>query len=302
MSDNILVDASLRLISAALDEYTDWHSQAMRHVFYEQYSNDLPFPEMPRAITGLQELLKSKPDLKIGEIDRIFKATDALQEIVVQALRINGEGRILTYAQFSEFNQLYDDMLHRLHRIERSQYLSGLGYDGETGLRSGEVMFQELEREMERVARRGRTFSLVLSSLDDADKLRKDMQESFGALQRYIGTAVLYTIRTFDDAYHLEGDEYLVTLKHADLQGAQRFIARLRDYFTERPFKVGDKAIDFTLSFCVAEPVVGEDLHQFLDMMRRDLENRAEKENDALVYYEEESPLRRYMREQQGGR
>lgn len=300
MSNNILVDASLRLISAAVDEYVDWYSLVLRQVYYVEYSEDLPFPERPKSILSLQELLKSQPDMTLGEIDRVFKASTALQSIVEQTLLCADQVVVFTHTQFSDFVMLYDDMMHRLHRIERSRYLVGFGFDNATGLRSGDVMYQELDREMERVARRGRAFSLAFARLDNATELQERLGAKFSELQHYIGQAVLYTIRTFDDAYHLDDHEFVMTLKHADLQGAQRFVARLRDYMQEKPLEVDGQRISCSLSFCVAEPVAGENLHQFLDKMRQDLGMRAEKENDALVYYEEESPIRRFMREKSG--
>lgn len=297
--NNLILDASLRLISSAMDEYIDWHSQVLRHVYYAEYVENDPVPEMPPAIPALREMLKNQPDMTLGEIDRVFKAADAMQEMVAQVLIVSANERALTFAQFHDFSMLFDDMIHRLHRIERSQYLSGLGYDETTGLRSGDVMFQDLDREMERVARRGRSFSLTLARLDRASEVQTKLGARFLEFQRYLGQAILYTIRTFDDAYHLAGHEYVMALKHADLQGAQRFVLRLREYFDERPFHVNNQEVDFSLSFCVAEPVVGESMSDVLEMMRRDLTVRAGQTADALVYHEEESPLRRYLREQQ---
>jgi hypothetical protein len=118
----------------------------------------------------------------------------------------------------------------------------------------------------------------------------------------YLGSSILYTIRTFDDAYHLPNHEFLLALKHTDIHGAERCAARLKDYLTDTPPRIGPNVVDLSLSFCAAEPIVGQDLGQFVAAMRRDLDTRGHDKGSAFVYHEEESALQRYMREQQGDR
>ncbi len=300
MSSTVLVDTSMRLISALIDDYADWYTQALRHIYYADDAQETAFPDMPKALLTLKDMLGSEPSLRTGEITRVFHAADVLQDMVMRAMTHAGPLRIFTYEQFCEFNQAYDEMLRRLHHIERSQYLSGLGYDPITGLRSGEVWQADLEREMERMARRGRGFALALARLDHVDDLQARHAAGFDQILHHLGSSILYTIRTFDDAYHLPNHEFLLALKHTDLHGAERCAARLKDYVTDAPPRIGPDAIDLSLSFCVAEPIVGQDLGQFVDAMRRDLDMRGNDKASAFVYHEEESALHRYMREQQG--
>lgn len=300
MSDAPHIDTALRLVSTALEEYADWYGQIVRRIFYPEASNALSPVVAPKSFVAMNDLTKSPKLMAQGDLDRIVKLQKELQAASDKLMTTAAAGNRPGFEHFNELNNMFDELLQRLRRIEFDQFMAGRGHDAASGLRTADVMFRDLEREMERVARRGRSFSISLGRLDDGDKLRAELGDQFNLLLRWLGDAILLTIRTFDDAYRLDNDEFVMALKHADLQGAQRFVSRLREQMTTNPLIVNGKTIDVVMSFCVAEPVAGEEMPKFLDLMRKDLNNKPADAAGDLVTYEEVSPLQRFLSEVEG--
>jgi GGDEF domain-containing protein len=297
VSDDTPMDPSLRLIISVLEDYADWYGHVVRRIFYPDTDNMLNPVLAPKSFATWKDTILKTQSLDIGELDRISKLQRELHNVSDKLIGDSfKENRRPDYESFNEFANLFDDLLQRLRRIEADHYLSGRGYDAVTGLRSHQVMIKDLEREMERLARRGRSFSLVVARLEDAEDLQARLGEGYNRVMAWIGAAVLYTIRTFDDAYRYNDSEFLMSLKHSDIQGAQRFVDRLKAHLSGNPLILGGAQVDAKLSFVVAEPVAGEDLPKFVEQMRKDLA-KAGGMGDAVVRYEEVSPLQRFLSE-----
>jgi diguanylate cyclase (GGDEF)-like protein len=160
-------------------------------------------------------------------------------------------------------------------------------------------MVVELERELERRARRGRPFSLALASIDNFDIIREHAtEEQLKTILATLGRLIHKCIRSFDDGYRSGEAEFIMSLKHADAAGGATAINRLRSYLDQEKMTVPDGAgnmVLLTMSYCVAEPVPGDTLDDLMKNMRLDLERYREDGNTSLQYYEQ-SPLARLIR------
>lgn len=215
---------------------------------------------------------------------RIVKELLAAEELIR-----NKAAHILTnripppLADFNELWQVYEDFMIRLHRIERDLLTTDTARDPLTGLRHKSVMMEDLSKELERRSRRGLPFCMVIMRFNDPK-----FYLSEEALQ-LVSQSIQKTVRIFDDGYYCEKGEFLVSLKHADSNGALRFVARfndmLHDFFHA----------EFTLSSVVCEPVPGDNLQELIQNMHEDIE-RVIQEGGGMSKYQEMSALTRFIK------
>lgn len=300
MIQSPLTASPMNLIISVLEEYTDWYSQVVRRVFYPDSDNMMTPIASPKSFAAWRTFCLSNQSLDIGELDRITQLHKELHTLADKIVTDSAaSGARPDEDQYSEFANMLDGFLHRLRRVEADHYLSGRGYDAVTGLRTQQVMMIDLAREMERVARHGRAFSLVASRIENIDDLKIQLADDFGQMMTWLGQGILATIRTFDDAYRYNDTQFLMSLKHADIQGALRFVDRLRTHFESKPLVIKGQQIQARMTFVVAEPLGEENLAELLHDLQQDLV-RASGGNDAVVRYEEASPLQRFVKESSG--
>ncbi|HNQ91642.1 MAG TPA: hypothetical protein PKI93_01790 [Alphaproteobacteria bacterium] len=258
------------------EEYGVWFAQIIRAVFYSKDVGQKPHsPALVDALPDIHERLK-----KGGVIDRLKSSQITLHDL---ADKMMDGGGVPTLSAFDTFWQTYEGFSVQLRRIEKDVVLSDFGIDMATGLRSSAVMVADLERELERRARKGQPFSVAMIRIDNP-ALRGD--ERVLAL---VSRAIQKTIRSFDDAYVSGDGEFLISLKHSDSAGGVRFVARFKSALNES----GEQ--DFTVSSCVAEPLPGDELSDLLANVRADLDQISSQDGGAVGQHEEVSPLNRFL-------
>jgi diguanylate cyclase (GGDEF)-like protein len=187
----------------------------------------------------------------------------------------------------------------QMRRLQHDVARADSGIDPASSLRNKKAMVVELERELERRARRGRPFSLAMASIDNFEVLRNHATEAqLKHIFATVGRLIHKCIRSFDDGYRSGESEFVMSLKHADSAGGTTAINRLRSYLDQEKLTVPDgqgNMAPLTMSYCVAEPVPGDTLDELMKNMRQDLERYREGGNTALQYYEQ-SPLTRLIR------
>lgn len=262
-----------------LQDYADWSSQVIRAAFYPEkiLRNTIRPPASLRA--KLEDLSQSK-QISQGVIDEFISHQSDLHKHVEKMLSSPERPPI---EEFDMFLQLYEDFNERLSRFDVDSMLSDFGLDSSTGLRSANVIIQDLERELERRARRGHAFSIVVCQVDrpNADRLPQDL--------KIAAKAAKICMRSFDDAYLSGRNEILFSLKQTDNAGALRFVERLKESLQK-------EGAEFTMSFCAAEPMPGDDLNSLIANVRADLKEMAAQGAGEAGEYEEISPLQRFVK------
>ncbi len=262
-----------------LQDYAEWSSQVLRATFYPEkiLRQDIQPP------AGLREKLE-----QLANADQLAQPTipDVLArqtELLAHADKMLASKTKPELEVFDAFLGLYEDFIERLARFDIDSVLSDFGVDNVTGLRSANVMIPDLERELERRARRGHPFSIVLCQVDRP--VQADLIENL----KLAATVLKICMRSFDDAYMSGKNEMLVSLKQTDNAGALRFVERLKYVLTE-------KGATFTMSFCAAEPMPGDDLASLIANVRSDLKELASSGAGEAGEYEEISPLQRFIK------
>lgn len=214
---------------------------------------------------------------------------DDLMEQAENIFSLLKDGKEIEFSGFKILNDLYTAFLLRLYRLEADKALDGQGVDLSTGLRSVEAIEGDLQRERERLSRQGNPFSLVVCRLDghnvDAQLQAKTMD--------IIARAIKACMRTFDDAYYLKGGQFLLSLKHADIIGAEAAVNRLRRMLAKDP--ENEKGM-ITLSYCLCEPLPEDKPIKMIADMRDDLANNAAAQ-DAVLKLLEMSELERFVQQ-----
>jgi len=96
-------------------------------------------------------------------------------------------------------------------------------------------------------------------------------------------------MRAFDDAYYLNEGHFLLSLKQTDVIGAEAATDRLEIIIAENR-----KTEDVTLSYCISEPIEGDEVLDLLDSMKKDLERHSDEKNVCLKFFET-TPLQQYI-------
>ncbi len=269
-------EQGIQKLNAFMNEYSIWFAQVIRAAFYPDISEkEFASPPMIDTIPEITE--------RIGSSAITLRLKEVQGHLHQLANMIIATPSIPKISDFDLFWQTYEGFSNQIQRIEKDSLLSDFGVDIKTGLRSSALMIVELERELERRARRGQPFSIAILRIDD-----KELRTSEDALQK-ASAAIGKTIRSFDDAYISGEGEFIISLKHSDTNGGLRFVARFNQALK---FDLG---ADFTVSSCVAEPLPGDDISELLSNIRADLDDIAGAGKGATGQYEEISPLNRFL-------
>ncbi len=272
-------------LAPVLERYTDWFGQIAVAVAYpneEQANQEI---RMPKSFKSWAEEAESKGhvnEISLKDISGLHDEMMVLAANVVDNIRAE---RKPVYDEFLEFKNLYDAFLTRIRRLERDNAMEGSGIDEKTGLRNKHVLKNDIKREMDRLARQGNEFTLVMSRVDRFESLADTNHALLLAVSN-----IKQCIRTFDDAYYLDNGEFLLSLRHADTVGAQAAISRLQQYL--RSDNANDR--NLTMSFCLAEPVESDAVDDLISNMRKDLANHKTDE-EAVLQFVEQSPLNRFI-------
>ena len=214
--------------------------------------------------------------------------TDVYEQMVMDGRQILSgltEGNRPTAKEFGDFIALYNSYLVRVRRLERDSAMEGSGVDQETGLRIPKAIKGDMKRELERLERHHTSFCQVMMRIDGfAGQL--DQKEALGLAVENIKK----TMRPFDDAYYMGNGHFLLSMKQTDLIGAEAGINRLRMFLDQDE----NNTHKMTLSFCIVEPVVGDEADQMIKNMQQDLNDNLNAK-DAVLKFKEISDLERFI-------
>jgi len=195
---------------------------------------------------------------------------------------------------FSEYNMV----LSLVHAIAQDVQTVNFGYDLETGLLNEKVMFEDLSSELERRAREGNPFCLILAHIDHWSEMVKELEaEDRKMVMMKVSELIRQCVRRFDDAYRLRDGDFVMSLKQTKTTGGSSAVNRLKAMLEETGLEVEYKgqAIKLVMSFCLSEPVPGDTLQDLVENMQADMQKITQEEDGASLEYIERSPLERYL-------
>ena len=195
-----------------------------------------------------------------------------------------------------DFSRYFIDFVFYFNRVRDDVQIASMGGCPFSGIKNRQAAMLDIHREMERKSRVEQDFTLLLMRIDNL----KDVEELAGPPQRRryitdICAKIDARLRGFDNIYRMDRNEFLLCLKLTDGAGTNLFAQRMQNFFQleKNSVKLGDYDITPTLSFCVAEPIVGDDLDVLLGAMRQQLAQTIE--DSALVQYMERSKIEQFL-------
>lgn len=283
-----------------LDEHTAWFHDFLNLVFYSDFNSAQEPLSRPVSFLEWLETAKKDEGIQAEVVDQLirlhsdlFSHADSLLKIVQQT-KAKPDNK-----SFQEFMTIYEEFVLSLRRLESDFMLEDSGYDPFTGLRSPANLFSDIDREMQRLCRQGRSFCLAIARIDNFSAIEKSYSQSEkNAFIKLVSDLVKLSIRTFDDAYHVGKGEFVLSLKQADIKGGFSALERLRRELELQSItlEIENQKRLLSMSCCIAEPVYGDDIQDLLNNLRTGL-NNTDKKTDRVLEYFELSPLQRYIQE-----
>ncbi len=284
-----------------LEEYTEWFAKLVRCLQYpELYEETSQHLKEPKQFLIWTEKVKGDSfinEITLSDMKTLYDNIHNTASNLLSRVSVAGAERI-SLNEFDELVGFYDNFIIRLHSLERACYELDSGKDGLSGLKNEEAMRHDVAVELERRARRGNPFCLVLASIDRYDEIKEKLsEEDFTKAIAAVGRQILKCVRTFDDAFRLQSGEFIMSLKHTGTIGGTAAINRLRRMVEGEDIVIAEGSKDefhLTMSYCLSEPLPGDTVDDLLSFMRTDLKKYGD-EGDAAVEYVDKSPLARYI-------
>lgn len=128
-----------------------------------------------------------------------------------------------------------------------------------TGLINRRHMLELLEQERQRCVRSGRTFCVAMIDIDRFKEVNDRYGHAAGdeVLQR-LAREALSAVRVADVLARWGGDEFVLLLSDARLQLARGGVERVRQRIEAVSLRVGEQALQVTISAGLAEHIAGE--------------------------------------------
>lgn len=284
-----------------LDEHTAWFHDFLNFVFYSEFNTENT--PLARPVSFLKWLESAKKDegVQAEVVDHLvrlhndlFLQSDTLLKLV-QTTKKRPDNKV-----FQEFMTIHEEFVLCLRRLESDFMLEDSGYDPFTGLRNPSNLFPDIDREMQRLCRQGRSFCLALARIDNFETIEKSYSQSERkAFVKLVSDLIKLSIRSFDDAYHIGNGEFVLCLKQADIGGGFSALERLRKELEVQMIMldIENRKKMLSMSCCIAEPVYGDNIQILLHNLRTDL-NNTDKKTDLVLEYFELSPLQRFIQEE----
>ncbi|PZQ46547.1 MAG: hypothetical protein DI551_04895 [Micavibrio aeruginosavorus] len=280
----------LDAIMPVLDEYVVWYGKLVK-----SYFEGTPHQGEAPVVFG-DWLAKAKADQSIDELtaERLKRVHEGMVEAAKEFTSLYNSRENPPLKQYDELNRYYEEFIQLMRRLELDHATENSGFDEKTGLRSVKLMHDDVAREMERRARRGNPFSLALVKINGYKESWQQDAEQHKVLIRKLSDKVKECLRSFDDAYYLGNEFFVLALKHADVHGSQAAVGRLNSAINgaQIPYP-DDSAVQVSVSTVVSEPTQGDDFDVLLANMKKDLEGIETK--GTVVQYTDVSPLQRYI-------
>lgn len=268
-----------------VDEHIEWFGHLCVAVAYANDRNTTHGAVMPESFElwfKKTAALNIFPETSMTSLASLHDELARHCEMTLQKVHAGTKPELKA---FEDVKQLFDGFIIRLLRLEREEGFDESGIDEKTSMRSASLMLPDMKKEMERVARQGKPFTLVCCRIDNFKGI-DDNANALGIVSKHIKRC----LRSFDDAYYLEKGVFMLSLKQSDVFGAQAATMRLQQGLRGD----SDNKEGISMSYCIAEPVPEDDVKALIDNMKDDLA-RYEGESDIVLKFLEVSPLQRYI-------
>ncbi len=295
---NYEADSKLKALAPVIDEHAEWLGRVNKRIMFPDVFKGADKPGVPESFQKWAteaEGYDFMETVTLNDLKRLFEELHIVATGLMDKRAYTDDE--ITFPEYDNFTSLYESFIFKLRRLEQDCALVDSGLDLETGLRSRHAMEIDIGRELERRARRGNPFTLALARVDNYEDFRPLIdQAQHKQIMATLGRMIKKCIRSFDDGYRSGDCEFVMNLKHAEAVGGTAAVNRLRSFLADENIviRTDSREIPLTMSYCVAEPIPGDTLHDLLSNMRQDLD-KWDEEGDTALEYHEQSPLQRFI-------
>jgi diguanylate cyclase len=249
-------------LAAVVDEHLCWLFIWHRLAFIETAAavRQATLPDrnfLPWYQKAVQDFPEEQPPL-----DRLAVLHDQTHTLAKLVLMRTPQGAAVNADDYQAVISKAEELLRQLRRFEKAFAIAASGLDQLTGLRSRVGLMEDLAREHQRLLRTGKPYCLVLADIDHFKKINDTHGHDIGDyVLAAVAGKISQGIRSFDDAYRLGGEEFLICLKESDQKNAVQVIERLRAGVLAEPLPLPEGgALQVTLSFGLVEAAANKDI------------------------------------------
>lgn len=238
-------------LGVVLDEHIRWIGQWHRAAFFRFGEAD-GLAAAPAAFAAWVAAARAGDLAHQPAIEKLVAVHEQMhRQAKLVLLKAATTGDPPTEAEYEAVAGRFEDFCAQLRRVERAFGAAASGLDPLTGLRSRRGMQESLEREMNRFRRAGQPFCIALCDIDKFKSVNDTYGHDIGDKVLAAFAAVISRgIRSFDEAFRMGGEEFLVCLKETTLAEGFRVIERLRIDLMNSRIPIGDgRELSITASF-----------------------------------------------------
>lgn len=241
-------------LGVVLDLHLRWIGQWHRAIFYrygEGVDEDGPPSSFARWLADAkQDDLAHQP-----AVEKLIALHEQMHR-QARFLRLKAEtGDYPTETEYEGVIARFDEFCLQLRRVERAFGAAQSALDPLTGLRHRRGMDEALEREENRFRRTGQPYCVAIGDIDKFKSVNDTYGHDVGDKVIAAFAAVISrSIRNFDEAFRMGGEEFLICLKETDLNDGFAVIDRLRQTMEKTALPLPDgKSFSVTASFGIAQ-------------------------------------------------
>ncbi len=285
-----------------LQDHGQWFHDLLEHLFYpDEHSTDCEL-QAPTSFARWSVSVSQEKTVRPEIIERLNALhTDLFSKAAALCDVVNATGKKPGYKKFKELITLFEEFVFYVRRLEEDLLEEERGFDPITGLRSKSMLVGDVSREMERLARQGKSFCLALARIDHFAEISGiPGSEEGNKYTKLLAGLIKISIRSFDDAYYMEDGVFALCLKQADITGGFSALERLRKELEQQKISVrfsGKEERPLSMSCCIAEPVVGDVADELMYNLSRDLAESDMESTDTVLKFRELSALERYAQD-----
>jgi diguanylate cyclase (GGDEF)-like protein len=243
------MDANTRIVqglSKVVDEHIAWLSQWHQVAFYagaERAARTAAIKAPESFLQWYERAELALPDQhpmlkRLGELHEQLHTTAKL--VLLKA----PDDEALPIADYEKVLSRFDEFVTALRRMERAFSEAAAGLDPLTGLRTRHGLQEDYDREVTRFKNSGTPFVLAMVDIDHFKQVNDTHGHEGGdRVLAAIANTLLRHIRTYDDAYRMGGEEFLLLLKGLDKTGADNVLERLRAAIARTEIRLPDGGV-----------------------------------------------------------
>lgn len=219
-------------LATVIDEHLDWLASWHRLAFFVTSGRAAAVHTLLPPVTFMAWYRHAAETLQQDQpvLDRLAVLHDQMHTLARLVLMKTPDGQSLDAADYEAVIGKFQGFMAGIRRLERAFAIAASGLDTLTGLRSRVGMAEDMAREMDRFQRTGKPFCLAIVDIDHFKSVNDTYGHDSGdQVLAAVADIISRQIRSFDDAYRLGGEEFMICLKETGIEDATRVIERLRE-------------------------------------------------------------------------